>query len=149
MDTGTAVRPDTSLDSQRLLLPYLVGLITLCAAMQVLITITGNRIGTTATLTLAIVAIYYWGYVFRYRDKLRRIRFAQLVAHAVTYVVVNGSFQLHAAVLAMINNDNLRGDDHFPIDSGWFGPTLAMAGFWAIGFTIHALAAIGQRGFES
>ena len=73
--------------------------------MQVLITITGNRIGTTATLTLAIVAVYYWGYVFRYRDKLRRIRFAQLVAHAVTYVVVNGSFQLHAAVLAMINND--------------------------------------------
>jgi hypothetical protein len=43
----------------------------------------------------------------------------------------------------------LRGQEYLPVDPGWFGATFAMAGFWGIGLTVHAIASIAQRGFEA
>lgn len=137
------------LNARRLLLPYLGGLVVMCVLLQIVIAATGNEIDLTAGLLTGLVAVYYAAFLVMRRQALKHIRFAPLVAHAVTFVVLNGSFQLHAAILAFVNSNELRGDEHLPIDAGWFGPTLAMAGFWAIGFTIHAVASISQRGYES
>lgn len=117
--------------------------------MQITIAATGNEIDLTAGPLTGVVAIYYAAFLVLRRGPLKRVRFAPLVAHAVTFVVVNGSFQLHAAIIVLANSDALRSNEHVPIDGGWFGPTFAMAGFWGIGFTAHAIASISQRGYES
>lgn len=140
--------PSATLDVRRLLLPYVLGLIGLCAGLHLAIAATGNEIGFFATVLTGVIAAYYVVYLVRTRSILRRVRFAPLVAHAVTYVVVCGSFQLHAAILVFSNSANLRGDGDLPVDAGWFGPTYAMAGFWAIGLVIHAVASVAQRGYE-
>ena len=136
------------LDARQLLLPYLVGLLGLCTALQLAIALAGSEIGLVAYVLSAAVAAYYLAYSLRFRDKLRRVRFAPLVAHAITYAVVCGSFLFHAAILAIANADALRGGSGLPIDGGWFGPTLAMGGFWAAGLVVHAIASVVQRGFE-
>jgi len=140
---------ETSLNSRRLLLPYVLGLVVLSAITHVILALDGGEIGLLAGILTAVMALYYAAYLFRTRRSLRQIRFAPLVAHAVTYVVVVGGFQLHAAFLAFANSDQLRGSNDFPLDPGWFGPTLAMAGFWGIGLLAHAISSISLRGFEN
>ncbi|MEZ5380937.1 MAG: hypothetical protein R2754_03975 [Microthrixaceae bacterium] len=151
--TSTTASPQSSsvpaeLNARSLLLPYVLGLTLLCALLQLVIVIDGNRIGMMSTLLSAGVALYYAAFIYTRRKPLGQVRFARLVAHATTYAVVNTSFQLHAAILGMAGSEVLRGHDYLPVDSGWFGPTFAMAGFWGIGLTIHAIASIAQRGFE-
>jgi uncharacterized membrane protein len=137
-----------SLNARSLLLPWALGVTALCLTTQLVIAARGSEVDAVAWLLTVLVAFFYAGFLILRRDQLRRVRFASLVAHAVTYVVVIGSFQLHAALLAFSNSDGLRGDDHLPLEGGWFGVTFAMAGFWAVGFTVHAIASIAQRGFE-
>jgi hypothetical protein len=144
----TQPKTEDPLDASKVLLPYLLGLIALCIGLQVAVVLAGNEIGVIAWVLVILVAIYYGTFLLIRRSILRRVRFGPLVAHAVTYVVVCGSFQLHAAVLTIAGSSAIQGDDYFPIDPGWFGPTLAMAGVWAIGFTIHAVASVAQRGYE-
>lgn len=146
---STRNRSFSAMNARKLLLPLALGVAGLCLAVQLVITARGDEIDLVAYLLLGVVALYYLGFLILRHDELDQVRFARLVAHAVAYVVVNGSFQIHAAILAMANSDALRADDHLPIDGGWFGITFAMAGFWAIGFTIHAIASISHRGFEN
>ena len=149
--SDSAARPGRgpgTLNAQSLLLPYALGLVGLCVAVQIALAVAGSEIDLFAQALLAIVALYFAGFLVLRHERLRQVRFGPLVAHALTYVIVNGSYQLHAAFLAFANGADLRGDADLPVDGGWLGPTLAMAGFWAVGFTIHALASIGQRGYD-
>lgn len=141
--------PSAPLDARQLLLPYVLVLVGLCIMLQIAIAAKGSEIGLLASVLTGLIAVYYAAYLFVVRARLRRVRFAPLVAHAATYAVVCGSFQFHAAILGLANSDALRGDNHLPIDSGWFGPTFAMAGFWAIGLAMHVVASVAQRGYES
>lgn len=135
-------------NAKRLLLPFALGLLGLCALLQLVIAVAGSTIGVVAVVGTLVVAACYAAFLITRRDELKSIRFGPLVAHALAYVFVVGSFQLHAAFLAFADSDELRGSD-LPIDAGWLGPTFAMAGFWAIGFAIHAVASISQRGYEA
>lgn len=146
--TSPSSSAPTELNARSLLLPYVLGLTALCALVQVVIVFDGNRIGVSAQLLTVAMALYYAAFMYTRRQRLGQVRFARLVAHATTYAVVNTGFQLHAAILGFVGSDALRGRDYLPVDSGWFGPTFAMAGFWGIGLTIHAIASIAQRGFE-
>ena len=152
MATSTVKPPSPAvhaeLNARSLLLPYVLGLTLLCALLQLYIVIDGNRIGVVAQLLTAGVALYYAAFMFTRRRRLGQVRFARLVAHATTYAVVNTSFQLHAAILGFVGSEALRDQGYLPVDSGWFGPTFAMAGFWGVGLTIHAIASIAQRDFE-
>ena len=152
MATSTVKPPSPAvhaeLNARSLLLPYVLGLTLLCALLQLYIVIDGNRIGVVAQLLTAGVALYYAAFMFTRRRRLGQVRFARLVAHATTYAVVNTSFQPHAAILGFVGSEALRDQGYLPVDSGWFGPTFAMAGFWGVGLTIHAIASIAQRGFE-
>ncbi len=141
--------PTSDLNARSLLLGYVVGLAFLSALVQLYIVFDGNSISGVSQGLTAGIALYYAAFMFTRRHRLGQVRFGRLVAHATTYAVVNASFQIHAFILGVAGSEVLRGQDYLPIDSGWFGATFAMAGFWGIGLTIHALASIAQRGFEA
>lgn len=141
--------PVVALNARRLLLPYTLGLVALVSVSHAILAVEGSEIGLLAGVLTAAMGLYYAAYLLWTHKSLRQIRFAPLVAHAVTYVVVVGGFQLHAVFLALANSDQLRGGDDFPLDPGWFGPTLAMAGFWGIGLLAHAVSSVALRGFEN
>ncbi len=145
-DTLTPARPE--LNAKNVLLPYSLALIALCVINQVVIAVIGNVIDWRACLMTGVIALYYAIFLITKGKELQRIRFASLVAHAITYVAVVGSFQLHAAFLLFANSDQIRGTADFPIDPGWAGPTFFMAGFWSIGLIIHAIASIAYGGYE-
>ena len=46
------------------------------------------------------------------------------------------------------NSAAIRGDEHFWIDTGWFGVLFAMSMFWGLGLAVHTIASIANRGFE-
>lgn len=141
-------QPSEVMSSTALLMPLAVGMVGLCLGMQAVIAARGSEIDLLALALVGTVVLFYFGFLVWRRDELPKVRFGSLAAHAVAYVVVTGSFQLHAWSLAMANSDVLWGDGDLPIDGGWLGITFGMAGFWAIGFAAHAVASISQRGFE-
>lgn len=122
------------------LLPYLGGLALACLALQGVIAATGGRIALLAGGCTAVVALGAVAYLAVFGRGLGRLRFGLLLAHALLYVCVNGSFALHAL---------LRGALGEGLDPSWAGATLAMPGIWAIGFLVHAAGALAGRGFEA
>lgn len=136
------------LNARSVLLPYFLGLIGLCTILQLVLLGIGSEIGLFALIATIGIAVYYASFLYLKRQSLSQVRFAQFVAHAITFGVVAGSFQLHAAIVTLAGSGVILGTDEFAMEPGWFGVTLAMAGFWAVGLTAHAVAAIAQRGFE-
>jgi hypothetical protein len=152
---GTSVRSesgfeDATLDARRLLFPYSLSLIALCVALQLYIVFDDNRIGPGAIISTAVIGIYCSAFAFVRRRELGQIRFGHVVAHAVTYAALSGSFQLHAAFLGMTGSDALSTvDNDLPVAAGWFGMTYSLAGYWAIVLVLHVIASVAKRGFES
>lgn len=145
-----AQQADAGLNVRSILLPYTLVLIALCVVIQLIVAIRGSSIDGVSQALLTVVAAYCAWFSWRGGGtRLKHIRFGELVYHGVNYVVVNTSFHVHAAVLAFQNSDALGGSRDFPIDSGWFGVTIGMAGFWGIGFLMHAVASIAKRGYEN
>lgn len=131
------------------LLPYALCLLGANAVVHLLIVLAGNRITVLTTLPLIAVAIGYAVYLIVVGRSLGRVRYGRLVAHALTYAMVNTGYLLHAYVLVASASPAIQGDGHLALDAGWFGATLGMAGFWGIGLITHGLAALRERGFES
>ena len=138
----------TQLDTRRVILPYLATMTVLNVVLQVGIVIAGNKIGVTALVLTAAVAVVYALYHWQRRTALSQIRFGRLVAHLCGFITVNLGFHIHAAVLIVTNNAAIRGDADFPIDDQWFGVLFGMFVIWGLGLLIHLAASIGSRGFE-
>ncbi len=132
--------PLTASRNTQILLPYTLGLIGLCLVVHIIIAARGDVIDLVDGIIFLPVAMYYAAFLYFKGPELRQIRFGDFVGHAVTFGVVNGSWALHAMATLSTGSSST-------LDSSWFGPTLAMTGFWSIGLTIHALAAIAQRGY--
>ncbi|GAA1732227.1 hypothetical protein [Brachybacterium phenoliresistens] len=122
------------------LLPYLGALVLACLALQVTIALTGGRIALLAALLTAVIAAGAAIYLGTRGRALGRLRFGLLIAHALLYVSVNGSFALHAFVRSALGEG---------LDPSWGGPMLAMPGIWALGFLTHAAGSLAGRGFEA
>lgn len=138
-----AVRAHTSL------LPYVLALIGATAVLHLLITLSDNRITVLTTLPLVVIALGYAIYLVTLGRPLGQVRYGHLVAHALTYAVVNVGYLLHAFVLIASDSPAVRGDGHFALEAGWFGATFGMAAFWGIGLILHGLGALLDRGFEA
>ena len=139
----------SGLNARQLLVPYTIGLLILLASLHTVIAIEGGGPSSVVAVSgLVLVAVYYAAFYLLKSSILNKIRFGQLVVHAITYVFVIGSYQLHAALITLSGSSALLGNADFAVASNWFGPTFAMAGFWAIGFAVHAVASVAQRGFE-
>lgn len=146
---NTSATSIDSRNSRRVLLPYALGVVGFNALIHLTIIVVDSQPNTLLIGGLtAVLALFYTGFAIVRRSVLKQIRFGPLAAHAVAYVTVVGGFQLHAAILTLSGSSALLGTEDFAVNSDWFGPTFAMAGFWAIGLTIHAITSIAQRGFE-
>ncbi|MGO2557439.1 hypothetical protein [Brachybacterium sp.] len=130
------------------LLPYALCLLGATAVVHLLIVLDGNRITVLTTLPLAVIAIGYAVYLLLVGRPLGRVRYGRLVAHALTYAMVNTGYLLHAYILIASASPAIQGDGHLALDAGWFGATFGMAGFWGLGLIAHGIAALGERGFE-
>lgn len=131
------------------LFPYALCLLAATVAVHLIIVLAGNRITVLTTLPLVVVALGYAIYLVVYGRSLGRVRYGRLVAHALTYAIVNTGYLLHAYVLIASSAPAVQGDAYLALDAGWFGATFGMAGFWGLGLIAHALAALGERGFEA
>ena len=139
---------ETQLNARREILPYLATMVVLNAVLQIGIALAGNRIGTTAYVLTAAVAVVYGLYQWTRRVPLSQIRFGRLVAHLCGFLTVNLGFHVHAAVLIVTNSATIRGDADFPIDDQWFGVLFGMFVIWGVGLLVHLAASIASRGFE-
>lgn len=131
------------------LFPYVLCLLAATVIVHLIIVLAGNRITVLTTLPLVAVALGYAIYLVIFGRSLGRVRYGRLVAHALTYAVVNTGYLLHAYVLTASAAPAIQGDVHLVLDSGWFGATFGMAGFWGLGLIAHGLAALHERGFEA
>lgn len=144
--TATASRATRAHSS---LFPYALALLAANALVHLIIVLASNRINVLTTLPLVVVAIGYAIYLVAFGRSLGRLRYGRLVAHALTYAMVNTGYLLHAYVLIASASPAIQGDGYLALDAGWFGATLGMAGFWGIGLITHGLAALHERGFEA
>ncbi len=136
----------TRRDVRALLGPYLAIQLALVIAVQVITGVRGPQIDAIDGLLLVPSAVYFGWFQWHNRIALSQIRFAAVVAHAGTFVLVNGSYHLAAIGRVIANRES---GDGIGLDGSWFGPLIAMCGFWAIGLTIHIASAVAARGFES
>lgn len=131
------------------LLPYALTFLAANIVIQLVIVATGNRITLLSTSLLGLAALGYAIYLLTIGRVLGRVRYARLVAHAFSYVVVNVGFGLHAYILFAVGSPAIQGDGYLPMDPHWFGATFGMASFWGIGLILHGLGALLDRGFEA
>ncbi|GAA1487132.1 hypothetical protein [Brachybacterium fresconis] len=131
------------------LFPYALSILAATVIVHLIIVLAGNHITVLTTLPLVVVAIGYAVYLIVFGRALGRVRYGRLVAHALTYAMVNTGYLLHAYILVASASPAIQGDDHLALDAGWFGASLGMAGFWGIGLICHGLAALRERGFEA
>lgn len=152
--TASSASPQAGISSRAArahssLFPYALALLAATALVHLIIALTGNRITVLTTLPLILVALGYAAYLVIYGRSLGRVRYGRLVAHALTYAIVNTGYLLHAYVLIASASPAIQGDGHLVLDAGWFGATFGMAGFWGLGLIAHGLAALHERGFEA
>lgn len=141
----------TSVNARRLLLPYALILSIAMAGVQTVIALTGGQIGLLAGLLTAAVALGIVVWLWSNRRELRRVRFGQVVAHAVAFVVITSSFNLHAAIRSVAlagEADGFQLAAHDLLATPWFGATLVMSSVWGLGLLIHLIGAILGRGWE-
>lgn len=117
---------------------YLVVLVGLCLASHIVMGLRGQTFDLFDNLLWWAVSFVLLAYGRLGRPLLTSIRFGGLTIHALTFIVVNGSFALHAYGLALWNG---RIDGGIALDPSWFGPLLGMPAFWSVLFVGHAVLA--------
>ena len=132
---------EEQLSVNKILLPYIGILATMCIALQAIIAIRGHKIDHVAGLLTAVVALYYAYSQITTRTKLNKIRFGRLAHHIAAFVIVNISFHIHAGYLLVSGQKELIQED-------WYGVLFAMFIFWGLGFLMHFTASVAQRGYE-
>ncbi len=135
--------------AKKSLLTYFSVILLSGVALQVLIATRGSNIDLIAGLGTAAIAVYYFWYNYSANKLLSKVRFTQLVAHLVGFVIINLSYHIHAFILFVNNNEAIKGTSDFSINEGWFGVLFGMTCFWGIGLLIHAFGSILNRGFEN
>ena len=131
----------------QILLPYAALLALLCIFAQVVTAARGNGIDLAAGLALVPACMYYLYFNYRNKSQLAKIRFGVLVTHFITFLVVNLSYHIHVAVLALQNAT----DSHGPaisLSDGWFGALIGMFVIWGAGLLVHTVISIAQKGYE-
>lgn len=100
-----------------------------------------SRITVMTMLLLVGVAIYALVFYLRHRPSLRMRAYAGLFVHVLTYLIVNGSFWIHAAILVLSGRREV-------LASGWSGPLIAMSVLWGIGLAAHTFGALMSKGYD-
>lgn len=100
-----------------------------------------SRITIVTALLLLGVAIYALVFYLRNRPSMRMRAYAGYFVHVLTYLIVNGSFWTHAAILVL-------SDRRDALASGWSGPLISMSVLWGIGLVAHTFGALISQGYD-
>ncbi len=120
---------------------YAVAMLAGVSAVHVVIILSDQQITLASQLALVVVAIGYFAFYWANYRPLQRVRFGHLITHAIGYVIVNGSYWVHAAYLWASGQGSV-------IDSAWYGLLFGMGLCWGLGLAIHARATFAGQGFE-
>jgi heme/copper-type cytochrome/quinol oxidase subunit 4 len=101
----------------------------------------GNRIELVSTLILAVVAIYYWIFSYTHAKQMRLRAYSRYFTHVLAYLLVNGSYWIHAALLVVSQKQGL-------LDGQWASALFGMSIFWGFGLLAHTLGTFLSRGYE-
>ena len=101
--------------------------------------LTAEAIGTA--LLLAGVALYMVVFTVRNATALRQRAYGTYFAHAVAYLIINGSFWVHAWILMLVGRDEM-------LQQGWSGPLVSMSVLWGAGLLVHTIGAMLSKGYE-
>jgi hypothetical protein len=100
-----------------------------------------GRVTAGTALLLAAVALYMVVFTVRNATALRQRAYGTYFAHAVAYLIINGSFWVHAWILLLSGRDEV-------LQQGWYGPLVSMSVLWCAGLLVHTIGAMLSRGFE-
>lgn len=148
METTTAARVNTT----SLLLPYALGLVGAMTVIQVVIAITGGNVTLLAEILTAVVAIGIVVWLWLNRTALDQVRFGWVIAHALAYVTVCTSYNLHLLIRTL---RLAGGPDGFTMaatnffSTPWFGTTLVMTSVWGVGLLLHLVGSVLGRGWDN
>jgi len=138
-------------NARTLLLPYTLGLIIAMAIVQIVVAATGGEVTILAGGLTALVAIGIAVWLWRNLTALKRVRFGVVIIHAIAFVTVTTSFNLHAILRVMFLNFEVDGAGDAArtlLESSWFGATLVMSALWGLGLLVHLLGSVLGRGWE-
>jgi hypothetical protein len=147
----TAPQTSSPANARTLLLPYTLGLIIAMTIVQIVVSATGGEVTILAGGLTALVAIGIAVWLWRNLTALKRVRFGVVIAHAIAFVTVTTSFNLHAILRVMFLGFEVDGagdSTHTLLESSWFGATLVMSALWGLGLLVHLLGSVLGRGWE-
>jgi hypothetical protein len=100
-----------------------------------------SRVDIWSMLLLSVVALYMVWFQWSQRRALRQRAYTPYLVHVLTYLLVNGSYWLHAALLVATGN----GDR---VDTAWQGALFGMSLIWGVGLLLHTLGTLVSKGYE-
>ncbi|WP_104045442.1 hypothetical protein [Arthrobacter sp. ZGTC412] len=100
-----------------------------------------GRVSAGTMLLLAAVALYMVVFTVRNATALRQRAYGTYFTHAVAYLIINGSFWLHAWILMLSGREEI-------LQQGWSGPLVSMSVLWGAGLLVHTIGAMLSRGYE-
>ncbi|MCC3290883.1 MULTISPECIES: hypothetical protein [unclassified Arthrobacter] len=145
MDTNTL--PQATVNARSILLPYTLALVAAMLLVQAVISLTGGDVDLLAGGLTAVVAVGIALWMWRNARKVTRIRFGFAVAHAIAFVTVTTSFNVHAVLRAFTAGGDGAAAAEL-LATPWFGATLVMSAAWGLGLLIHLTGAVLGRGWE-
>jgi hypothetical protein len=101
----------------------------------------GGRITLLAALLLAVIAVYVAAFAVRNSTALRIRPYGLYFTHALAYLIVTGSFWLHAWLLALSGHRDT-------LDQGWSAFLVSMSALWGLGLVVHTIGAVLSKGYE-
>ncbi|KAD3633090.1 hypothetical protein GD627_09630 [Arthrobacter yangruifuii] len=145
MDTNAL--PQAPANARSILLPYTLVLVTAMLLIQIGIALNDGAVGLLAGILTAAVAAGTAAWMWRSYRRLIRVRFGFAVAHAIAFVTVTTSFNLHAAFLVFAAGSGTEAADIL-LGSPWFGATVLMSAAWGMGLLVHLAGSVLGRGWE-
>ncbi len=148
MTTQTEVASATN--ARSLLLPYTLTLLAAVVVLQVTIALTGGQVGVLAAALTVLVAVGIAVWLQRTYRRLTHVRFGVVVAHAIAFVCVTTSFNVHALLrtVSLGSDGGLDAAAQELLATPWFGATLVMSSAWGLGLLVHLVGSVLGRGWE-
>lgn len=143
--------PPNTVNARVLLLPYVLTLMVAMGIIHAVINFTGGHITLLTGVFTAVVALGIATWLLVNYRALTRVRFGVAIAHAIAFVTVTTSFNVHAVLRAAALGSGPEGFEivsHHLLATPWFGATLVMSAFWGVGLLIHLVGAVFGRGWE-
>lgn len=140
-----------TVNARSLLLPYALTLIAAMTIIQIIVAVTGGDISLLAMMLTGVVAIGIVVWLLRTHRRLSHVRFGVVIAHAIAFVTITASFNIHATIRTISLGSGADGFQAAALNllaTPWFGATLVMSSAWGIGLLTHLLGTVLGRGWE-